>query len=245
MEIRKSSCREKTPFLTHVDHPDDLSSERWKNFVIPDCVITQNRQIASLAQNFGIDKEKILIGFGGVSRTKYFPVSNLGSQAPFVLIVGDCKPRKNPEFLKKVIIESPNIDFVIHGTGWLNHIFSDKVIPKNLKLIQFRQDENPRLMREASVLLSVATKEGGPFPVLEALASGTPVVATPTGFCSEIVSAGRGILLSSTPEILDVQRAIMEGFSLKGKVATQDLLDGQLNWDEFGIKLYFGGDTLA
>lgn len=227
-------------FLTHIDHPGDLTLERWRGFVLPDCVITQNSQTAGLAQNIGVDMAKILIGYGGVSRSQYFPVSRLGLQAPFVLIVGDCKPRKNPEFLKEVIIGLPNINFVIHGTGWLNYIFSDEGIPKNLKIFEFRQGENPRLMREASVLLSVATKEGGPFPVLEALASGTPVVATPTGFCSEMVTTGRGVLLSSTPEISDVQKAIMEAFSLKAKVATKDLLDGQLKWDEFGFKLYFG-----
>jgi len=35
----------------------------------------------------------------------------------------------------------------------------------------------------------------------------------------------------------------MEAFSLKAKVATKDLLDGQLKWDEFGFKLYFGMGT--
>ena len=93
-------------------------------------------------------------------------------------------------------------------------------------------------MREASVLLSLASNEGGPFPVIEALASGTPVVATPTGFCSDLICEGKGFLLSPIPSCKDVQSAIEKAIELKNSVATQDLLNGKLSWEDLGSILY-------
>ena len=198
-------------FLTHFDFPDELSKIQWEGLASADRVITQNSKISSLIENNGVERKKILVGYGGVSRSEYFPMSKLGVSVPYVLIVGECKPRKNPKFLEEIVLGLPNIDFVIHGNGWLNYIFVGKALPKNLEVYEFEKSKNSKLMREASALLSVATNEGGPFPVLEALASGTPVVATPTGFCPELVSEGRGCLLTPNPDINEVQEAISAG----------------------------------
>ena len=225
-------------FLTHFDFPGQLSTIQWEGLASADRVITQNSDIASLVEHHGVERKKILVGYGGVSRSEYFPMSKLGVPAPYVLIVGECKPRKNPKFLEEIVLGSPNLDFVIHGNGWLNYIFAGKALPKNLEVHEFEKSKNPKLMREASALLSVATNEGGPFPVLEALASGTPVVATPTGFCPDLVSEGRGCLLTQTPDINEVQEAITVALDLKAEIATQDLLFGRLTWNEFGFKLY-------
>jgi len=43
-------------------------------------------------------------------------------------------------------------------------------------------------MRDASVFLSNSWFVGGPFPVLEALASGMPALATNTGFALDLIN---------------------------------------------------------
>ena len=238
LKYSKKVSGKKHLFLTHFENPDDLSARDWGEIASADRVITQNSEIASLVLLKGGTECNTRIGYGGVSRIQYFPQPHFQMRQHFVLIVGHCKPRKNPKFLEEVILASPYLNFVIHGTDWFNYIFINKLPPKNLQVLEFNRKNNPEIMREASVLLSLASNEGGPFPVLEALASGTPVVATPTGFCPDLVREGKGFLLSPVPSCEEVQSAINQAIELKNSVASQDLLNGRLGWEEFGSMLY-------
>lgn len=238
LKYSKKVTGKKHLFLTHFENPDGLSAHDWSEIASADRVITQNSEIAALVLRKGGTEETTHIGYGGVSRMQYFPQPHFKLRKPFVLIVGHCKPRKNPKFLEQVILASPYLNFVIHGTDWLNYIFINKLPPRNLEVLEFNRINNPAIMREASVLLSLASNEGGPFPVIEALASGTPVVATPTGFCPDLICEGKGFLLSPIPSCKDVQSAIEKAIELKNSVATQDLLNGKLSWGDLGSILY-------
>jgi glycosyltransferase involved in cell wall biosynthesis len=96
----------------------------------------------------------------------------------------------------------------------------------------------PHLIRQASLYVSLALIEGGPYPVLEALASGTPVVATDTGFCAEFVNAANGILLPNSPELESVIPAIRQALNLKGMVWDQELLFGKWQWKDLGSVIF-------
>ena len=102
---------------------------------------------------------------------------------------------------------------------------------------QFSLDKNPELMRSASMLLSLSSNEGGPIPVLEALASGTPVVCTDTGFAPEVVTPKRGLLLREPVEALEVREAILQCREMQLK-STLDLIKGSFTWEDLGTKIY-------
>ena len=93
-------------------------------------------------------------------------------------------------------------------------------------------------MRSAQALLTLADNEGGPFPVLEALGSGTPVVATPTGFCPDLVNHSNGVLLPNHPKLLEIVEALQYAISIKELVYNIDLLAGNFSWAHLGGLLY-------
>ena len=192
----------------------------------------------------GIPEYKLVTVYGAIDREVYYPIKKSNKnesvlEDPYVLIIGDCKPRKNPIKLIDVIRNMSDRKFIIHGRGWQEYFDNQSVSQLgNLKILQFRIEDNPKLVREASVYLSLSDLEGGPFPTLESLASGTPVVVTDTGWNSEIIKSGFGTLLSNTYTISEVIVAINQAIKLKAKVKHTDLLNGEFTWEILGQKLY-------
>lgn len=226
-------------FITHFDENDPLTAEDWQLLSQVDKFITQNKSTFSHLQSMGIPKDKITIGYGAIDKNLYYPelvISKLKLNQ--VLIVGDCKPRKRADLLEKLIDAMPNVNFLIHGSNW-NH-FSDLGIKtrKNLLVLPFNLKNNPKLMRESTILLSLSELEGGPFPVLEALASGTPVVATDTGFCSELLNSKNGVLLSQKPTLNEIIESVKSGMLLKKKIFNKNILEKDLTWINLAKKLY-------
>jgi glycosyltransferase involved in cell wall biosynthesis len=70
------------------------------------------------------------------------------------------------------------------------------------------------------------------------LASGTPVVATNTGFCEEFVNESNGRLLANEPDLDIVKRAIQQGIELKQSLWDTDLLHGKWQWKDLGALIY-------
>ncbi len=225
--------------LTHFDPPNLIPVNLLETLGRFKKIIVQNSNTKwQLLESGAVNEEATIeIYYGAVDRSMYYPETS--AKSDYVLIVGDCKPRKNPELVAAVIEMNPEINFVIHGKGWSNVQEIKRVlVRKNVRIIPFDLKLNPELMRNASLLLSTSTLEGGPFPVLESLASGTPVVATSTGFCQEIVNDDRGLCVPVESNAETLSKAIhntLERFSTK---ASKDLLNGQFSWQDLANKVF-------
>lgn len=207
-------------------------------------VFVYNSTIKEELVQYGVPREIIQVIYGAINRKIYYPQvqydkSKFACLTPYILVVGHCKSRKNPDLIAKVINEMKSHQFVIHGTGW-NEYFTKNSLSAlpNLKLFSFNLEDNPEFMRCASTYLSLSTLEGGPFPTLEALASGTPVVVTDTGWNKEIVNMGNGIVLPINVSVFTVVQAITKTLRLKNEVRNQDLLKGKYKWEDYGRYLF-------
>lgn len=224
-------------FFTHFNIGHNPNESQISSLKYCERILVQNQSMEKYLISVGISQEVIVRAPGAVNRDIYYP-SHSKSDKNFVLFSGDFKYRKNPDLIAKVICSMPDTDFVIHGQNW--QIFPSEILSglPNLRIIDFNLKEQPGLMRQASLYVSLAVVEGGPYPVLEALASGTPVLATDTGFCAEFINDANGILLPNPAELSQVQQSIREGLKLKESVWNQDLLHGKWQWEDLG-KLIF------
>ena len=223
--------------LTHFDSKETLDTKLLHKLSSVSRIVVQNKEIFNLLTNNGVERSNIRIAYGAVNRSEYFPLKeNIFEN--FILIVGSCKPRKNPGLVAKIILENPDKRFVIHGIDWNNHLSTKTLASPNLRLIEFSRKGNPHLMRNASLLLSLSLNEGGPIPVLEALASGTPVLASDTGFCKEVIPAEYGVVVSQSAQPEEIS-PLIDGLLLKkSRCWSQDLLKGKFTWRELGELLY-------
>jgi glycosyltransferase involved in cell wall biosynthesis len=202
-------------------------------------VITFNFEDSTKLKKCLSPRIQIKVSYGAVDRFTYKPILyQEAGKKKFVLIAGIMNQRKNPDKIKRIIESNPDIEFVIHGDNW-DRLWADEGKSlSNLQILEFELSRHPNLIREASCLLSISNLEGGPYPTLESLASGTPVVASRTGWNPELVNSKNGVLLQAEFSESDVRLAILTAFEIKSRSGETDLLPKEYNWERVGRSLF-------
>jgi glycosyltransferase involved in cell wall biosynthesis len=150
-----------------------------------------------IIDNLGIRKEITAIPLG-INNSEFTPKENTAKK-DYILFVGTLQPRKNLINLIKAyssIHERIKERLVIvGGSGWLNSGLADTVrnLPDKVKdSIEFKgyvtQAELVNLYREARLFVLPSLHEGFGLIILEAMASGTPVVTSMRGAIPEFFS---------------------------------------------------------
>jgi glycosyltransferase involved in cell wall biosynthesis len=202
----------------HIDHLRRLN-------IVSEVLVFSARDKSWLLET-GVTDTKISVIGGFIDRNKFHPAKSGHDkeESEYVIIVGDCKERKNPRLIEQVIRQNPNINFLIHGRHWNTYEVTKL---RNVIYIEFDQSHHCDLMRNASAFLSLSNVEGGPFPTLEALASGTPVVVTDTGWNAEYVTQDNGFLIKLPEPIDSISKKLSEAIGMKKAVKHRDLIQGR------------------
>jgi glycosyltransferase involved in cell wall biosynthesis len=128
------------------------------------------------------------------------------SKQPFLLYVGRYDPVKGPDRLIKIAQEflknKESYSLTIAGSGW-----KDAMIPQDLKskvLLAGNVSNISELYQEAVVLLFTSYTEGYPNVLVEALASGTPIIGYEAGDSRLILdSYDLGYSVSNQKQFID------------------------------------------
>lgn len=204
---------------------------------------------SQITKNFGTKSEKVHTIFNGVDRNRFFPgqegqklIVNLNLRpGQYFLTVGRLEPRKNHSNLLRAwaTLKRPRPRLVIVGQrhfGYheaLNlirtlHLENDVVVLENVS-----DQELPAIYRNAKAFVYCSWAEGFGMPILEAMASGIPVISSATTALYEV--ADEAALLVQPKNIFEISNAISE---LDGKTDTrQELIRRGLsrierfNWD--------------
>ncbi len=226
-------------FVTHFDDFQILTSRDIDKLKCVDKFLVQNSGMKKTLMQLGIRNENIQVVYGAVSNREFSPLQNISEiKRNQILIIGDCKPRKNPLAIEATVRSNQNFNFVIHGKNWDKFTSLAEAPPPNVTILEFNSDQHPRLVRESVAILSLASNEGGPFPLLEALASGTPIVATSTGFAPDLIDETNGVLLSANPNPTEIKIALQVCPKLKESIWNQDMTRGKFSWAAMGEVLF-------
>jgi glycosyltransferase involved in cell wall biosynthesis len=146
---------------------------------------------SDVVRELGIDRERISIVYPGVD-DEYFdakpaPPAILGG-APYVLAVGTLNERKNLGVLidafAKVAERNRELRLVVVGSPdrdaeRIRQRIRERGIEQRTVLLGFASDDElPGIVAAASVLVFPSLFEGYGMPVVEAMAAGTPVIAS-------------------------------------------------------------------
>jgi glycosyltransferase involved in cell wall biosynthesis len=191
-------------------------SVRRADFIIADSENTRNDLVVLL----GVQPSSVAVVPGGVEE-RFTPVTDaellrrarhqLGvGDAPFVLAIGVIEPRKNLNrlmdafgALKERGVVPANLKLVLAGgRGWLfDGIFDHhaaSAVRDDILLPGFVPDELlPAIYSAAEVLAFPSLYEGFGLPILEAMACGTPVVASRAS-CLPEVAEGAALMIDPT-----------------------------------------------
>ena len=174
-------------------------------FVSKIIVLTPNA--AEYISQLGIDKEKICIIPNGVNCNNFLNMpspyrfkKNYKIDGEMILFVGGLSPRKGVQYLikamPKILREIPDTTLVIVGIDWgfqsYLEVLSNELGVVN-KVLFTGPVSNERLLEAYSacdVFVLPSEREGLPTVILEAMASGKPVVATNEGGNPYVIDDG-------------------------------------------------------
>jgi alpha-1,3-rhamnosyl/mannosyltransferase len=160
-----------------------------------------------LRELYGIPDAKIVVTPNGVDPV-FTPSSNVLQGHDYVLLVGAVQERKNP-LAALVAAESAGLPLIVAGPA------KDEALARELERRGARiagyvaEDELVELYRGAACLIQPSRFEGFGLPVLEAMASGTPVVAVPEPALKEV--AGDAAVWAEEHELGEgIRRAVAD-----------------------------------
>lgn len=158
----------------------------------------------------GVDLKRFSPGDREAARAK------LGIDAFTLLSVGSLIPRKGHELIIAALAELPGMNLMIAGSGpmraELEHIAAEKgVAPRVRFLGEIAHDALVDAYRAADIFVLASSREGWANVLLEAMASGTPVVATNVNGTPEVITDPKlGLLVEdrSAPALARAIRAL-------------------------------------
>ncbi|MDF5707847.1 MAG: glycosyltransferase [Nostoc sp. S4] len=174
-----------------------------------------------------------------VQRRELAKKLGLDEETRFVLFAGRLHPQKDPMLLVRgfAALSEPNTHLLIAGDGELTTEIRLEIAQLGLSnrvtmLGAVAIEELAKLHRICNVFILCSAYEGLPLVVLEALASGTPVVTTRCGETPKLLTADNGVICKQrTPEcVADALRQVIihpENYPIASCVGTAQPYDAR------------------
>ena len=206
-------------------------------YITCDCKKTRNR--------YKIKRPEKVV-YNGVDSTAFYPPENkskikeelnLPVDSIVVGFVGNFVDRKRPEWLVeagiKLLKEGIKVSFFMVGSDYTDGAYEDK-LKKQVSYSGFERDfhftgrrtDIERIMRALDILTLPSLNEPFGRVVIEAMASGTTVIATDGGGVSDIINNNKnGMLVSSFDEFVIGIRKLILNLDFRDRLAMNALVD--------------------
>jgi len=197
-----------------------------------------------MLKKMGVPMDKIKIITNGVDTTKFLPRNDWNMGKNVILFVGRLIPRKGVKYLlmamPKILCEKPSTQLVIVGEGSekreLLEICDKLEIENSVSFLDpVSNDELKRLYDSAAVLTLPSLQESVPLVLLEAMASGCPVVATNVNGVGEVIKNRETGLLVKPGDPDELGEAMIEVLSEEDKTRKMTLRAREIVKERFTL----------
>ncbi|RLG83523.1 MAG: hypothetical protein DRO40_04330 [Thermoprotei archaeon] len=205
-------------------------------FKVVDAIIAVSKATKKLALNVGAPANKITVIYNAVDETMFTPRSKslcrqklgLPQNSKIILFVGNLIPRKGVEYLIRalpiILTKIPNVLLVVIGDGpqrnELEHLAKELNLEQNIVFTGRISTEKLCLYYGAAdIFVLPSLHEGHPMVLLEAMASGLPVVATKVSGNMETVIHGKNGYLVEPKNAHQLANAIIKILSERKQIS--------------------------
>lgn len=200
-----------------------------------DCLITINEEDYNLAiKKFNKCKKVELVRGAGIDIEKFDKKLTIKEKNElkekvklncddFLLLeVGELNKNKNQimaiEVMKELVKINNSIKLLLVGVGTQEQFYQNKIkeynLQNNVYILGYRRDI-PKLMKISNILLSLSYREGLPVNVMEAMASGLPIIATDCRGNKDLIVNGENGYIININNMNELKEKIL--FLLKNK----------------------------
>ncbi|AFY41933.1 glycosyltransferase family 4 protein [Nostoc sp. PCC 7107] len=173
-------------------------------------VVAVSEKVAQELTNIGVPRDRIRVIVNGVDLQEFSPgipsrqKLNLPENVNLGLFAGDIRtPRKNLDSVLQALVQVPNLHLAVVGStegSPFPQLAADLGISERVHFLGYRRDI-PEIMRSVDLFVFPSRYEACTLVLLEALASGLPVItATATGG-AELVTPECGIVLPDSDDV--------------------------------------------
>ena len=170
----------------------------WGKF---DHIITISKSTKKeIIETFNYPSEKITVAYPGIDNR--FQPKTVKHKQFTIMFVGGLKPRKNPEFLLRVLerLNQPQVKLIFAGVGPL----ASKLKHSQVEITGYIPEKDKAgLYHQADVVVLPSIKEGFGMTLAEAGASGLPVIGNNHSSISEIIQDGKTGFLVKPNDVND------------------------------------------
>jgi len=189
-------------------------------------IISVSKALAGELVKIGVDENKINVIYNGVNHDIFKPNLPKSIESEYLLYVGNLKKTKGVvELIESFAVisqENPELTLVLAGNGSILNTL--QLLAKNLNISDkviflgtVNHNELPNIISNAKLLILPSYNEGVPNVVLEAMACGTPSVATKVGGIPEILIESTNGILIKDPSSGEVTLAIEKALTINWK----------------------------
>ena len=180
-------------------------------------VVAVSEKVAQELMAIGVPRDRIRVILNGIDLQEFAPGIvdrqkwGLPEEVPLALFAGDIRtPRKNLDTVLHSLVQVPQLHLAVVG-GTAGSPYPELARSLNLEnrvhFLGFRQDV-PDLMKAADFLVFPSRYEPFGLVVLEAMATGIPVITAATTGAAELVTPDCGVVLPDSDDIQALAKAL-------------------------------------
>lgn len=247
------------PLLTHFHHYETVTRPRellYKPFHhrLESRAYRHSSLIAALSDHgamdlqeaFRIRRERIRVIPDGVDLGRFAPRPKTAHDRPTILCVGAHEERKGLSYLWQALslLQKGGMDFLVDTVGVgpetkrLKSLARVLGLERRIRFLGYVNplgEELPNIYRDADVLVHPSLEEGFGMVLIEAMASGVPVVASNSGAIPEAVGDAGLLVPPRNPEALaDAIRRVLTDSALSKSLSRrgQARVETLYSWDQ-------------
>lgn len=167
-----------------------------------DTIFCASKALANVLENIGLNKDNLVVNYNGVNREVFYPCETISNQVN-IIFVGSLIPTKGIKELIHAFINIqkslPHVVLDIVGEGPLTEYIEENKVEHQLNINlhgSIALKLVAEMVRLSTLLVLPSYREGVPNVLLEAFASGVPIVSTTVGGIPEVVNDKVGILVA-------------------------------------------------
>ena len=236
---RKNLLPNKSKLFCWYTHPrdetDKLISEQLKCFNLCHYTVFACSMHRDLWISRGLSTSRSMVLLGGYDPRLFYP-----SKRRIEKCIGICSAfheRKNPRLIHRIVEKMRDTRFILIGKGWEKYSLYEGLINfGNLDYVSPSYKEYPYYYAKMNVFLSTSIIEGGPIPLIEAMACNRFPVVSDTGFARDLITNGENGFLfpinSDADSVCNLLRSALQNTELdiSGTV-------NQYTWNHFSDEL--------